>query len=100
LPQRAFGLRRSASVAEAFLAGGVANFLGTHWPVGDDAAAIFSRALYESLVNGAALGEAVLSARKLVAASRSVDWADYVHYGSPDFRLTLTAAPTTTVVPI
>ena len=57
----------------------------------------FSRSgLYESLVNGAALGEAVLGARKLVAASRSIDWADYVHYGNPDFRLTLSAAPTAT----
>jgi hypothetical protein len=92
-PQRAFGLRRSASVAEAFLAGGVANFLGTHWPVGDAAAAIFSHGLYEALVNGAALGEAVLDARRLVAASRSIDWADYVHYGNPDFRLTLSAEP-------
>jgi hypothetical protein len=93
-PHRAFGLRRSASVAEAFLAGGVANFLGTHWPVGDEAAAIFSHGLYESLVNGAALGEAVLRARKLVAATRSIDWADYVHYGNPDFRLTLPGAST------
>ena len=46
---RAATVRRAAplSVAEAFLAGGVANFIGTHWPVGDDAALAFSTTLYE-----------------------------------------------------
>jgi hypothetical protein len=89
---RRLGLRRSASVAEAFLTGGVANFLGTHWPVGDDAALEFSQGLYAALVDGATLGDAVLVARKLVAARRSIDWADYVHYGNPDFRLALHGA--------
>ena len=43
---RLFAFRRSTSVAEAFLAGGVANFLGTHWPVGDQAALAFSTYFY------------------------------------------------------
>ena len=90
---RKSGLRRSASIAEAFLSGGVANFLGTHWPVEDTAALAFSRALYDALTTGAALGDAVLGARRTVATLRSIDWADYVHYGSPDFRLTLHRAP-------
>ena len=73
----------------SFLSGGVANYLGTHWPVEDTAALAFSRALYDALTTGAALGDAVLGARRTVATARSIDWADYVHYGSPDFRLTL-----------
>lgn len=82
-----FGGRRSSSVAEAFLAGGVANFLGTHWPVGDAAALEFSTTLYERLVAGTTLGAAVLTARQRVLGLGSIDWADYVHYGNPTFRL-------------
>jgi CHAT domain-containing protein len=77
---------RSASVAEAFLAGGVANFIGTHWPVGDAAALTFSSSLYQDLVDGASLGKAVLAARQRVLGSGSVDWADYVFYGNPAFE--------------
>jgi hypothetical protein len=87
-PARLFGLRRAMTgIAEAFLAGGVANFLGTHWPVGDDAAFAFSQSLYGSLLTGDRLGDAVLAARQQLQAIQSVDWADYVHYGSPEFRL-------------
>jgi CHAT domain-containing protein len=87
-PARLFGMRRTMTgIAEAFLAGGVANFLGTHWPVGDDAALAFSQSLYESLLTGDRLGDAVLTARRRLESIDTVDWADYVHYGSPEFRL-------------
>ncbi len=78
---------RAHGVAEAVLDGGVANFLGTHWPVNDDAALAFASGLYERLLDGAPLGDAVLEARRRVEASGSIDWADYVHYGNPAFRL-------------
>ena len=87
---RFFGMQRSMTgIAEAFLAGGVANFVGTHWPVGDEAAFAFSQALYQAMLRGERLGEAVLAARRRLEAIPSVDWADYVHYGSPEFRLAL-----------
>jgi pimeloyl-ACP methyl ester carboxylesterase len=85
--RRLFAFRRSTSVAEAFLVGGVANFLGTHWPVGDHAALAFSTVFYERLLAGDALGECVLAARRRVQADGSIDWADYVHYGDAGFRL-------------
>ena len=85
-------VRRSGSVAEAMLDGGVANFIGTHWPVGDDAALGFATHLYASLADGAMLGEAVLGARRALQSSGSVDWADYVHYGNPRFLLVGRAA--------
>ncbi|MGB7739311.1 MAG: CHAT domain-containing protein [Steroidobacteraceae bacterium] len=89
-PARLFGMRRTMTgIAEAFLAGGVANFLGTHWPVGDDAAFAFSQSLYESLLTGDRLGDAVLSARRRLESIPSIDWADYVHYGSTEFRFAL-----------
>ena len=84
---RLFGLRQSSSLAEAILDGGVANFVGTHWPVGDDSALAFSKSFYESLLGGACLGETMLAARRVVATAGSIDWADYVHYGNPSFRL-------------
>jgi CHAT domain-containing protein len=90
-PARLLGARRSMTgIAEAFLSGGVANFMGTHWPVGDDAAFAFSRDLYGALLKGEALGDAVLGARRRVAALPSVDWADYVLYGNAEFRIVST----------
>jgi pimeloyl-ACP methyl ester carboxylesterase len=84
---RLVGLRRSSSLAEAILDGGVANFVGTHWPVGDESALAFSTSFYASLVRGARLDETMLEARRKVRAAGSIDWADYVHYGNPAFRL-------------
>ena len=84
---RLFAFRRSTSVAEAFLAGGVANFLGTHWPVGDQAALAFSTEFYRQLLDGVPLGEAVRAARLRVLAQDSIDWADYVLYGIPGFTV-------------
>lgn len=80
-------LGRSTGFAEAFLRGGVASFIGTWWPVSDDAASLFAAALYERLLGGATIGEAVQAARGAVRASRSGDWANYLHYGSHDFAL-------------
>ncbi len=85
--RRRAALRRSTSIAEAFLASGVANFVGTHWPVGDDAALGFSSTFYRRLLAGGSLGEAMLTARRAVHATGSPDWADYVHYGNPAFTL-------------
>jgi CHAT domain-containing protein len=85
--RRSAALRSMTGIAEGLLASGVANFIGTHWSVGDEAAYAFSNALYESLLRGARLGEAVLTARQRLHAIPSIDWADYVHYGSPDFCL-------------
>ena len=87
--QRLFGLRRSSSLAEALLDGGVANFVGTHWPVGDEAALAFSTRFYDRLLDGERAGDAMLAARRRVFELGSIDWADYVHYGNPSFRLGL-----------
>ena len=85
--RRLFAFRRSTSLAEAFLGGGVANFLGTHWPVGDQAALTFSTSFYQRLLDGAPLGDCMLAARQRVLKLGSVDWADYILYGSPDFAV-------------
>lgn len=83
-PDRLLGL---VSVAEAFMRGGVANFLGTYWPVGDGPACKFAESFYQGLLAGQPLGPCVTGARRVVQESGSADWADYLHYGSPNFVL-------------
>jgi pimeloyl-ACP methyl ester carboxylesterase len=80
-------LRRNASLAEAFLRGGVANYVGTYWPVGDDEAGTFAASFYRALVRGDSVGSALNASRGAVRKLGSVDWADYIHYGSYDFTL-------------
>ena len=81
-------LDRSVGLAEAFLRGGVANYLGTYWPVGDEAAECFAETFYTELLNKKPIGEALLAGRNKVRNdAKSVDWADYIHYGSYDFLL-------------
>jgi CHAT domain-containing protein len=83
--QRALG--RSAGFAEAFLRGGVANFIGTWWPVSDAAAARFATVLYQRLLEGDSIGRALHAARLAIRRIGSADWANYLHYGSVDFTL-------------
>jgi hypothetical protein len=78
---------RNVGLAEAFLRGGVANYIGTYWPVSDAAAEVFAAVFYKSLLRGETAGKALLEGRKAVAEKKSVDWADYIHYGSHDFVL-------------
>ena len=80
-------LDRSIGFAEAFLRGGVANFIGTWWPVSDAAATAFSTPLYRELAKGTSIGMALNAARATVRALPSADWANYLHYGSFDFAL-------------
>ena len=78
---------RNVSLSEAFLRGGVSNYIGTFWPVGDLAAEKFADKFYTQLLEGRALGEALNSGRAAVAEAGSADWADYMHYGDIRFRL-------------
>jgi len=80
-------LDRSVGFAEAFLRGGVANFIGTWWPVGDAAASAFATTLYRDLAKGHSIGAAINASRSAVRALPSADWANYLHYGSYDFTL-------------
>ncbi len=86
-PRRQIGRRidENVGLAEAFLRGGTANYIGTYWPVGDDAAESFSTTLYGALIEGLPVGEALNRGRRAVEKLGSVDWADYIHYGSYDF---------------
>jgi CHAT domain-containing protein/pimeloyl-ACP methyl ester carboxylesterase len=80
-------IERTASFAEAFLRGGVANFIGTYWEVGDEAAEAFAKSFYTDILKGKPLGEALQNGRKAIRKQDSPDWANYILYGNPDFVL-------------
>jgi len=80
-------VQRGASFAEAFLRGGVANYVGTYWPVGDAAALTFAETFYPQLLAGKPLGGALIAGRNKVRELGSADWADYILYGDPAFLL-------------
>lgn len=84
LPDR---VEKNVSLAEALLRGGIANYVGTYWPVGDAPAKTFAETFYQHVLNGSTIFEAVNEGRKAVYQLESVDWADYIHYGSSQFRL-------------
>lgn len=79
-------IERNVGLAEAFLRGGVANYVGTYWPVGDASAKTFAETFYADLMKGSTVGDALQSARRAIAGT-SVDWADYIHYGDFTFML-------------
>ncbi len=80
-------MKQTVSVAEAFLRGGLKLFLGTYWPVGDDAAKTFSSVFYEHIIQQQAIGVAVHKARVAVQQQGDIDWADYMLYGDARFAL-------------
>lgn len=78
-------IETGSGFAEAFMRGGVANFLATYWPVGDLAAKVFADRFYSQLMKGVSVREAIQHGRRGVQESGSKDWADYVFYGDPEF---------------
>lgn len=80
-------VRRGIGFAESILRGGIANFVGTYWPVGDLAAGQFAETFYPALFGGSTISSALNTARAKVREISSPDWADYVFYGDPDFAL-------------
>lgn len=87
-PKKPSETDRNIGLAEAFLRGGVANFVGTHWWVDDEPAEKFTKAFYGALRSGKSIGTAVSKGRQVVRReTENKDWADYIHYGNPDFVL-------------
>jgi CHAT domain-containing protein len=74
--------------AAYFLRGGIEAYLGTLWPVSDDAGARFAAAVYRSLATGASLDAAVLAARVELRDRQQADWANYILYGDGSFSIT------------
>jgi hypothetical protein len=73
--------------AAYFLRGGVDAYVGTLWPVRDDAAALFAASVYTELSRGATLDKAVCLARRVLRERTKADWANYVLYGDGSFSI-------------
>ena len=110
LPQRVEGRSPELPVtlAEQFLAKGVANFVVTGWPVDDQVARAFAVRIYSSLLGLPSLSRGGASLQRTTAPLNPVyihqamsqaraavarlpggisTWGAYQHYGSPFFRL-------------
>jgi CHAT domain-containing protein len=85
-------MRSTMGLAEAFLRNGIKHYIGTYWPVQDMAAAVFASRFYEKLLQGDTIGKAICRARSTVhaqgsGAAEKKEWANYLHYGHPNFTL-------------
>ena len=81
---------RIAGLANSFISAGVQCFLGSPWPVYDDAAAHFAIQFYKSLVEGKTVGRSVLESRKSVFDKfqlNRIAWASFVLYGNPSIKI-------------
>jgi hypothetical protein len=81
------GVVESFGVAEALMRGGIANYMSTYWPVGDQSASVFSETFYKGVLAGSTVGDSLLAGRKAVLDLKERDWADYILYGNFDFVL-------------
>ena len=70
---------------KALLRGGIASYVGTYWPVGDDGAKTFAETFYPELLDGKPIGVALKTARRKLYENEDIDWANYIHYGDPEF---------------
>lgn len=73
------------TIAETMLCSGIANFIGTYWPVSDDGASTFAERFYGALLENKSLGDAVLAARNTIKSEN--DWANYILFGNPNAKL-------------
>jgi CHAT domain-containing protein len=78
---------RNVSLAEAFLRGGVASFVGTYWPVADPAADSFAREFYSAILSGHSIGDSLRTARSTLFTAKEADWGNYIHYGDAAFKV-------------
>ncbi len=79
------------TIAETMLCSGIANFIGTYWPVSDEGACKFALGFYAALLEDRPLGEAMLAGRAAIKRERDQtnegDRANYILYGNRAARL-------------
>lgn len=73
------------SIAETLLCAGIGNLIGTFWEVFDDSACEFAVELYDRLLGGSSLGEAMRTACAKIADT--ADWANYELFGDANATL-------------
>lgn len=85
----------AANVATQFIAMGVHCVVAAGWAVNDKAAETFATTFYAALLNGAAFGDAVTTARLETWENHrdTNTWGAYQCYGDPDYRLWVSEGP-------
>lgn len=76
-------LAGTGGFAKAFLSKGAGLFVSSLWAVGDEPAREFVEGLYESLLSGSMVADAVVQARTRARDSGDVTWLAYTVYGNP-----------------
>ncbi len=84
-----FRLTGMGGFASAFLSRGAGIFVSTLWSVGDQPAKDFVIKLYDELLSGARLADAVIAAREAARTAGDASWLCYVVYGHPDAQIIL-----------
>lgn len=76
-------------LTDGFLEAGAQVVIGSVFPVSDDGARVFAEKLFESILGGEPVGEAMKSARDFVMnnGSYGTAWAGFVLYGNPCLRV-------------
>jgi CHAT domain-containing protein len=76
-----------SGLAAAFIASGAVNYLGSLWPVFDEASRHVAVEFYRRLCRGIPVGEALRLARSDAYSDHDPTWAAYVLFGCPRNRL-------------
>lgn len=82
-----FRLTGMGGFASAFLSRGAGIFVSTLWSVSDQPAKDFVVKLYEELLGGADLADAVIAAREAARVAGDASWLCYVVYGHPNAHI-------------
>lgn len=79
----------ASGLASAFIYGGALGCIGTLWEVFDDGAARLAIEVYERILEGRMIGDALLEGRnvlrKQTGFEKQLTWAAFVLYGDPTF---------------
>lgn len=70
--------------------GGVVGYIGSAWPVHDDAALEFSNEFYQNIGRGKTIGESLTEGRKKIVekfSKKESAWASFILYGDPARRI-------------
>lgn len=84
-----YGLMRG--LAPSFLKGGATGYVGTLWPVADEPARRVASIFYRSVIDGATIGEAMLTAKQQTASEfpNHPTPIGYILFGDPSSRLSI-----------
>lgn len=85
--RQGYNLTGTGGFARAFVKSGAGAFISTHWSVGDMSALVFSKTLYEQLLAGNTMMDAVAAARNAAKNEKEMTWLSYVVYADPYVKL-------------